>query len=91
MSMPMTPEEQPMPDRLWDSTSVRILKWLTTMEASEGVGAKQEQITIRMSTCSAAPRQHCACHTLGRVASRVLCESARVRVSTNSDSNARLG
>ena len=58
MSMPMTPEEQPMPERLWDSTSVRILKWLTTMEASEGVGAKQEQITIRISTCSAAQHQH---------------------------------
>ncbi len=59
MSMPMTPEEQPMPERLWDSTSVRILKWLTTMEASEGVGAKQEQITIRMSTCSTAQYQCC--------------------------------
>ena len=54
MSMPMTPEEQPMPDRLCDSTSVRILKWFTTMDASEGVGAKQEQMTIRMSICSHA-------------------------------------
>ena len=40
-----------MPERLWDSTSVRILKWFTTMDASEGVGAKQEQMTIRMSIC----------------------------------------
>lgn len=58
MSMPMTPEEQPMPDRLWESTSVRILKWFTTMDASEGVGAKQEQITIRMSICTGAWQAH---------------------------------
>ena len=56
MSMPMTPEEQPMPERLWDRTSVRILKWFTTMDASEGVGAKQEQMTIRMSICTAQNR-----------------------------------
>lgn len=52
MSMAMTPLEQPMPARLWDSTSVRILKWFTTMLARLGVGAKQEQTTIRMSICA---------------------------------------
>lgn len=43
-----------MPDRLCDRTSVRILKWFTTIDASEGVGAKHEHTTIRMSICARA-------------------------------------
>lgn len=47
-----TPAEQPIPARLWESMSERILKWLTSMEAREGVGAKQEQTTMRTSICA---------------------------------------
>ena len=52
MSSATTPPEQPMPARLWLSTSVRILKWFTIMDASDGVGAKHEHTTIKMSTCA---------------------------------------
>ena len=51
-STPMTPAEQPMPARLWDRISERILKWLTHIDANDGVGEKQEQTTMSMSICS---------------------------------------
>ncbi len=51
-SIAMTPEEQPMPARLGERMSVRNLKWFTSMEASEGVGAKQLHATTRMSICA---------------------------------------
>ena len=51
MSMLMRDDEQPMPDRLYVSTSRRSLKWLTIMAAIEGVGAKQEHDTTTMSIC----------------------------------------
>ncbi len=52
----MTPAEQPMPDRLYDTTFDFILKWLTIMADSDGVGLNSEQFTIRMSTCKALSR-----------------------------------
>ncbi len=52
MSTQMREDEHPMPDRLYVSTSRRILKWLTSMAAMLGVGAKQLHDTITMSTCA---------------------------------------
>ena len=40
--------------------SVRSLNLLTIMEAMEGVGAKQEQTTIRMSICTHAGQRMCS-------------------------------
>ena len=57
-SMAMTPAEQPMPARLWESMSERILKWLTIIDAREGVGEKQEHTAIRMSICTCT-QCHC--------------------------------
>ena len=51
--MEMTPAEQPMPDRLYDTTLDFILKWLTIMAESDGVGLNREQFTIKISTCTA--------------------------------------
>jgi len=50
--MQMRDDEQPMPDKLYVSTSRRSLKWLTIMAAMDGVGAKQEQDTMTMSICT---------------------------------------
>ena len=58
---------QPMPLRLKVAMSVRILKWWTIMDAMLGVGVKQEQDTIRASTCAwhsltlspSVPRRRC--------------------------------
>ena len=47
--MAMTPALQPMPPRLNDRMSSRILKRLTSMADREGVGQKREQLTTRMS------------------------------------------
>ena len=47
--MAMTPALQPMPPRLNDKMSSRILKRLTSMADREGVGQKSEQLTTRMS------------------------------------------
>lgn len=46
----MTPAEQPIPDRLYDTMFDFILKWFTIMALSDGVGLNSEQFTIRMST-----------------------------------------
>jgi len=43
-----------MPLRLYDTTLDAILKWLTIMADSDGVGLNSEQLTIRMSTCAPA-------------------------------------
>lgn len=48
--MAMTPAEQPIPDRLYDTTFDFILKWFTIMALSDGVGLNSEQFTIKMST-----------------------------------------
>ncbi len=50
--MEMTPAEQPMPDRLYETTLDFILKWFTIMALSEGVGLNSEQFTIKISTCA---------------------------------------
>ena len=50
----ITPALQPMPLRLYDTTLDAILKWLTIMADSDGVGLNSEQLTIRMSTCAPA-------------------------------------
>lgn len=57
MSTQMSEDEQPMPDRLYVSTSRRILKWLTSIAAMLGVGAKQLHDTITMSTCTTGAAQ----------------------------------
>ena len=41
----MTEAEQPMPPRLKERTSSRILNLLTSMALSDGVGQKSEQLT----------------------------------------------
>ena len=48
----MTPALQPMPERLYVTMLGRMRKWFTIMDASDGVGLKREQFTIKMSTCS---------------------------------------
>lgn len=45
-----TPAEHPIPARLNDTMSDRILKWLTTMADRLGVGLNREQLTMRTST-----------------------------------------
>ena len=57
MSTQMSEDEQPMPERLYVSTSRRILKWLTSIAAMLGVGAKQLHDTITMSTCTTGAAQ----------------------------------
>ena len=47
----MRPALQPMPERLYVTMLGRIRKWFTTMDASDGVGLKSEQFTIKISTC----------------------------------------
>lgn len=44
-----TPAEQPIPAKLNDTMSDRILKWLTSMADREGVGLNSEQLTTKMS------------------------------------------
>ena len=46
-SIAITPAEQPMPPRLYETTSARILKRLTSIAESDGVGQKSEQLTTR--------------------------------------------
>mmetsp|Transcript_16319 Transcript_16319/g.55069 ORF Transcript_16319/g.55069 Transcript_16319/m.55069 type:complete len:207 (-) Transcript_16319:455-1075(-) len=48
-STAMGDAEQPMPERLYDMTSCRILKRFSTKAQSDGVGEKREQLTMRMS------------------------------------------
>lgn len=47
----MTPAEQPMPARLYDTMLERILKWLMIMADREGVGLKRLQLTTKISIC----------------------------------------
>lgn len=51
--MAMTPAEQPIPARLYDTILERILKWLIIIADSEGVGLNRLQLTTRMSICKA--------------------------------------
>ena len=52
----MSDDEQPMPLRLYVSTSRRSLKWFTIMAAMDGVGAKHEHDTMTMSiSCGSTP------------------------------------
>ena len=50
----MRPALQPMPERLYVTMLGRIRKWLTIMDASDGVGLNREQLTIKISTCGQA-------------------------------------
>lgn len=65
----MTPAEQPMPDRLYDTTLDFILKWFTIMALSDGVGLNSEQFTIKMSTWQPA-------HTTSASSSKTLLTSS---------------
>lgn len=55
--MAMRPALQPMPERLYVTMLGRMRKWFTTMEASDGVGLKSEQFTIKISTCKPGRKQ----------------------------------
>ena len=46
----MSPAEQPMPARLYDTMFSRSLKWLTIIADMDGVGLKSEQLTMSAST-----------------------------------------
>ena len=41
--------EQPMPDKLYVTTSERMPKWLSTIAHKDGVGEKRLQLMMRMS------------------------------------------
>ena len=48
----MTPAEQPMPARLYDTMLDRILKWLMIIADKEGVGLNKLQLTTKISICT---------------------------------------
>ncbi len=50
MSTAATDAEQPIPPRLYDSTSVLNPKWLMSIAAKLGVGVKQLKVVMTMST-----------------------------------------